>query len=236
MTKNVFRAIACMAFVLLPLTVQAKGGTLSLSRLAHYEKGTSVPKAVKDECDLEKKIIEAVRKNAEKNFDKIVLVDAPSAGTPGKALSIRITDALAPRGGTASGYKTLTIKGTLWQNGKVAGSFTARRVTSGGVSFIGYKGTCSMLQRCAKTLGKDVATWLEETDGECQTGGRQVVFIFVLTAGEKTLTGFLVCRACSTAWKCESSTQPDGGEGLAKRKGVIVRWGLKEAWSKHASR
>ena len=27
------------------------------------------------------------------------------------------------------------------------------------------------------------------------------------------------CRACPTAWRCESSTQPDGGEGLAKRKG-----------------
>jgi hypothetical protein len=26
--------------------------------------------------------------------------------------------------------------------------------------------------------------------------------------------------------------QPDGGEGLARRKGVIVRWRLKEAWSK----
>ncbi|SCC56253.1 hypothetical protein GA0061070_10382 [Kosakonia oryziphila] len=26
--------------------------------------------------------------------------------------------------------------------------------------------------------------------------------------------------------------QPDGGEGLVKRKGVVVRRGLKEAWSK----
>jgi hypothetical protein len=170
MTKNMLRAIACTVLVLVPLTVQAKGGTLSLSRLAHYEKGANVPKAVRDECDLESRIIEFVRKNAEKNFDKIVLVDAPSAGTPGKALSIRITDALAPKGGTASGYKTLTIKGTLWQNGKVAGSFTARRVTSGGVSFIGYKGTCSMLQRCAKTLGKDVATWLENPTVNARLG------------------------------------------------------------------
>ena len=35
------------------------------------------------------------------------------------------------------------------------------------------------------------------------------------------------------------STQPDGGEGLAKRKGEIalaVRRGLKETWSKEASR
>jgi hypothetical protein len=28
-----------------------------------------------------------------------------------------------------------------------------------------------------------------------------------------------VCRACSVAWRWKSSTQPDGGEGLAMRKG-----------------
>lgn len=35
-------------------------------------------------------------------------------------------------------------------------------------------------------------------------------------------------------WESKSSIQPDGGGGLAKRKGVIARWGLKEAWSKAA--
>lgn len=30
----------------------------------------------------------------------------------------------------------------------------------------------------------------------------------------------------------KSPVQPDGGDGLAKRKGVVVRQGLKEAWSK----
>jgi hypothetical protein len=29
--------------------------------------------------------------------------------------------------------------------------------------------------------------------------------------------------------------QPDGGEGLAKHKGVIARWRLKEVWSKAAT-
>jgi hypothetical protein len=50
---------------------------------------------------------------------------------------------------------------------------------------------------------------------------------------------FSVCRACSTARRCKSSTQPDGGEGLAKRKGeitLVARRGLKEAWSKDTSR
>ena len=41
-----------------------------------------------------------------------------------------------------------------------------------------------------------------------------------------------VCRACSATWRCKSSTQPDGGEVLAKRKSVAVRQGSKEAWSK----
>jgi hypothetical protein len=32
-------------------------------------------------------------------------------------------------------------------------------------------------------------------------------------------SGFVVCRACSAVRRCKSSTQPDGGEGLAMRKG-----------------
>src|SRR6202049_4949960 len=55
---------------------------------------------------------------------------------------------------------------------------------------------------------------------------------------EKSRALFYVCRACSTARRCKSSTQPDGGEGLAKRKGeitLVARRGLKEAWSKDAS-
>lgn len=46
----------------------------------------------------------------------------------------------------------------------------------------------------------------------------------------------IVCRACSAVRGCKSLIQPDGGEGLAKRKGVIARWGLKEAWSKSVRR
>src|SRR5215813_7315949 len=48
----------------------------------------------------------------------------------------------------------------------------------------------------------------------------------------------VVCPACSIAWGCKSPVQPDGGEGLAKHKGVIrgvaPRWRLKEVRSKAA--
>jgi hypothetical protein len=45
--------------------------------------------------------------------------------------------------------------------------------------------------------------------------------------------GFSLCApSTTTAWRWKSSIQPDGGGGLAKRKGVIARWGLKKARSK----
>jgi hypothetical protein len=46
----------------------------------------------------------------------------------------------------------------------------------------------------------------------------------------------IVCRTCSTAWGWKSPAQPGGGEGLEKRKGIVARRGLKEAWIKGASR
>jgi hypothetical protein len=39
-----------------------------------------------------------------------------------------------------------------------------------------------------------------------------------LAAGYRA-SGLVVCWACSAAWRWKSSTQPDGGEGLAERKG-----------------
>jgi hypothetical protein len=50
--------------------------------------------------------------------------------------------------------------------------------------------------------------------------------------GLNSLGLFFVCRACSASWRCKSSTQPDGGEVLAKRKSVAARQGFKEASSK----
>jgi len=56
-------------------------------------------------------------------------------------------------------------------------------------------------------------------------------------ARDESLRAFsIVCRACSTARRCKSFWQPDGGEVIAKRKGVVARRGLKAAWSKCTSR
>jgi len=169
-TVSAFPCFLLLSFLVLLPAVSFAGGTLSLQKRAVFEKGSGATDAVKNECNLETKIPEFVQSFAKKDFDKINMVDTASAGTPGKALSIRITGVSGSKGGTTTGPKNLTIKGTLWQNGKVAGTFSASRFTTGGVSWIGYKGTCSMLGRCAKTLGKDVAGWLREPSMNAKLG------------------------------------------------------------------
>lgn len=168
-TVSAFICFLLLSFALFP-AVSLAGGTLSLQRNAPFEKGSGATDAVKNECGLETKIPEFVQSFAKKDFDKITMVNSASVGTPGKALSMRITGVSGSKGGTTTGPKNLTIRGTLWQNGKVAGTFTATRFTTGGVSWIGYKGTCSMLGRCAKTLGKDVAGWLKNPTMNAKLG------------------------------------------------------------------
>lgn len=133
-------------------------GTLNLQDKAPYDKSVSVPLAVQAECGLEEKIVGFVQSSA-RGFDKVVLVNDAAKAGDGKSLAIKITGITGFGGGAWSGPKNLTIEGTLRENGKVTGTFRATRVSGGG-AFGAYKGTCAILDRCAKALGTDVANWL----------------------------------------------------------------------------
>ena len=155
---SVVMLVSSLCFTLPAL---AGGGALSLQKTAPFEEGLAVSEAVKKECQLETKIIDFAEEFAKGDFDKIDMMDSVSESTPGKAVKIVITDVAGAKGGIYSGPKYVAIKATLWQDGKVAGTLSSRRSTGGG-AFGGYKGTCSLLGRCAKALGKDVATWLKK--------------------------------------------------------------------------
>ena len=134
-------------------------GTLNLQDYAPYEKGVPVPDAVRAECGLEGKVVEFVQSAVTPGFDKVVLVDDASKAGAGKSLAMKITGITGTAGGAWSGAKFVTINGTLREQGKVIGTFRATRLSGGG-AFGGYKGTCSILGRCAKALSDDVVKWL----------------------------------------------------------------------------
>jgi hypothetical protein len=142
----------------LPLTSLA-AGSITIAKQAPYAQQLSVPDAVRAECNLPIRVTEFVKENAVKSYDKVALADNVSASTPGQALSMKITGLTGTGGGAWSGAKHVTVEGTLWENGKVKGTFTAMRYSGGG-AFGGYKGTCAILGRCVQAIGKDVGGWL----------------------------------------------------------------------------
>jgi hypothetical protein len=122
-----------------------------------FAKGTRIPDKVKFECKLPEKLADFIESNAGKSFDQVQISDKAGSG---KVLLVEITDAEGLAGGQFSGAKSVNVSGKLMNGGKVIGTFKGKRSSGGGASF-GYKGTCSILGRCVKALGKDIGVWLK---------------------------------------------------------------------------
>lgn len=160
--KTVSGRILCSVLFAVGLSMPRTGlaaGSITISKQASYAPQMSVPDAVRAECNLPIRVTEFVKEYADKNYDSVILADNVSANTSGQALSMKIVGMTGTGGGAWSGPKHVTVEGTLWENGKVKGTFTATRYSGGG-AFGGYKGTCAILGRCAKAIGKDVGEWL----------------------------------------------------------------------------
>lgn len=78
---------------------------------------------------------------------------------------MQIVAAAGTGGGAWSGRKSLVVEGTLSENGRQIGSFVAER-TSGK----SYRGTCALLGRSAKAIGKDVGEWLASPTKSARLG------------------------------------------------------------------
>lgn len=132
-------------------------GTLVIKPIT-FKNDAYIRDAVKEECNLDGKLTEFINEYAAPQYASIVAAEA-SGDTGAQVLTIEIESVQGSAGGAWSGAKDVVITGSLSQNGKELGDFKARRYSGGGM-FAGYKGTCAILGRCVKTLGKDVSEWL----------------------------------------------------------------------------
>lgn len=131
-------------------------GAVQVLRAIPFASESGAPQKVKDECALDTKVPSFL---AEYN-SSVQLVDG-ALGESGRVLTLEITQVHAPGGGAFSGPKSMTVKGTLRENGQEVGNFTASRYSGGG-AFGGYKGTCGIVGRCAKAIAKDISEWLSK--------------------------------------------------------------------------
>ena len=152
------------------------GGTLSI-RTIKFNQDAFIKDAVKRECDLEGKLAQFIEQNAAGQYSSII-TDA-SKHAKGQVLTITIEQVNGGRGrggwgrssvwGGSRGGNVVGVKGKLTKGGKTLGNYKAMRVTGGG-AFGGFKGACAMLGRCVKTLGADIAGWLENPTRNASLG------------------------------------------------------------------
>lgn len=144
-------------FAVLAISGHAGADEIRIQSSTPYAKSAQVRDAVKDECQLDTKLPGFVREYARANGTDVTLESGTLDTKKGKVLMLEITDVSAPGGGPWSGAKSMSVAGKLYDKGKLVGDFTGMRYSGGGF-FGGYKGTCSIVGRCSKTLGKDIAT------------------------------------------------------------------------------
>ncbi len=127
-----------------------------------FAEDSDVPAKVEAECKLGEKVatfIGKYSKNTEISTD-------PSKGL---YLNMEITEVHAPAGGGWSGPKWMEVTGTLQENGQDKASFRAKRFSTGG-AFSGFKGTCAIIGRCTKAIGKDISKWLKNPEDGAELG------------------------------------------------------------------
>jgi hypothetical protein len=148
-------ALVTSAFVLAALPAGA-ADTTKILRSIPFAANAPVPPAVRDQCALQTKVPEFIQQAAGSSVE---LVDGALDKKKSRVLELEISEVHAPGGGAFSGPKWMSVKGELYDKGKQIGSFRAKRYSTGG-AFGGFKGTCSIIGRCTKAIGDDIAGWL----------------------------------------------------------------------------
>jgi hypothetical protein len=115
--------------------------------------------AVKRECGLDTMVGDWVLESVGKKYPGSAKLQQGASAGNGKVLKVTIVNVVGVGGGAYSGAKSMAVRAELMQSGKVLATTTKER-SSGGGAFGGYKGTCQIFGRVAKTLGSDVASWL----------------------------------------------------------------------------
>lgn len=156
----VLLSLFCVGF----FATSASASGVSVQRNISFASGSNATDAVRRECKLEERIPAYLVQ-----YDPSVTLVDNVKSAKGRTLHLEISDVYAPGGGGMTGLKRVVVTGKLYENGKLIGSFRDQRTSTGGY-WGGYKGTCGILQRCAKAIGKDIATWLKNPTKDASIG------------------------------------------------------------------
>jgi len=152
----------CVSTLLITAGAWAGGGPIKVATVAPYQDESRIPDKILNECgELGGKLGRFVNEYATK-YDVITTqVDQLDPKSGGRVLVVEITDAISAGNAFIGHRKSMSARAELFENGVSQGSVDFTRNSGGGFAG-GYKGSCSVLGRCTKALGKDIAEWLRD--------------------------------------------------------------------------
>jgi hypothetical protein len=151
--KHLFFA-ALISVLAIPVTASADE-RLFLQLPAVLDSAAPIPDAVRNECSLEMLLGNYAQSEMERRIGSVQSVSAPEQAGSDKLVQLTIISVHGAGGGVWSGAKSMSIRVDVKKGGATVGSTVLSRSARGGAM-----GTCALLDRCARALGKDVAVWL----------------------------------------------------------------------------
>lgn len=143
---------------------------ISVQSVIPYSADSKIAKNIRNECTkLGSQFAQFTQQFGKKFEVDVQLADTIDTAAKGRVLQMEITEAVSMGNAFMGHQKYAAAKGTLYEDGKKVASFEARRQSMGG-AFAGYKGSCSVLGRTVKAMGKDVAQWLKAPTDEAALG------------------------------------------------------------------
>ncbi len=136
-----------------------------------YAKDNDIAQNIKDECQLPSKLSKFIKIYAEKKDINVNDKPSVSKDDPGGVLIVEITDAVSSGNAFIGHRKFAKIKGELYKDGQLVGSFVGKRHSGGGYGG-GWKGSCGVLGRTVKALGKDISKFLVKPKMDAKIGER----------------------------------------------------------------
>lgn len=144
--------------------------TVTMARDVPYAEGAEIQRKVREECvKLQGQLADFTREFGHEAGVQVQLADAVSTEGPGRVLEVEITEAVSLGNPFIGHQKYTRVKGALFEDGRRIAAFKGMRTSMGG-AFGGYKGSCSVLGRTVKALGKDIAFWLADPKDGAELG------------------------------------------------------------------
>lgn len=149
-------------------SVQAQD--VSVASSIGYADEAEIASNIRSECTaLPTQLSDFTREYAAGKGVTVHQVGEVSADMPGRVLVMRIDDAVSMGNAFIGHQKYSRISGELYQDGEQVAAFRGRRNSMGG-AFGGYKGSCSVLGRTMRALGRDVGEWLADPQDGARLG------------------------------------------------------------------